>query len=236
MRILVTSAVESETAKWRGAPEFRKSIDIVRTGIGMRLPQDDLRRAISSRIDVCIASGLAGSLSRQYKVGTVVVARGIKSAGSTTILPCDGGLIDAAVRCGAQPVDFFYTTSRIVNTDVERAKLSLFADAADMESFHILSEARRAGIPAVAVRAISDSPERKIPIDFTRVINDRGRIAWPRMAGELIRHPGRVPAFVRFGIDSSTAIRNLTTFLDRYVSLLMTTETNFRTTAEHATK
>lgn len=222
MRILVTSAVESETAKWRGAPEFRNNIHIVRTGIGMRLSQDELRKAVSGMFDVCIASGLAGSLRRQYKVGSVVVARGIKSADSRTILPCDGGLIDAAVRCGAQPVDFFYTSSRIVNSDVDRAELSLFAGAVDMESFHILAEARRAGVPAIAVRAISDSPDRRIPIDFSRVINEQGRIDWARMARELVTRPARIPAFLRFGIDSSAAIRNLTTFLDRFVSLLNT--------------
>lgn len=186
----------------------------------MRLPQDELRKAISGMVDVCIASGLAGSLRRKYKVGSVVVARGIKSTDSSTILPCDGGLIDAAVRCGAQPVDFFYTSSRIVNSDIDRAELSLFADAVDMESFHILAEARRTGVPAVAVRAISDSPDRKLPIDFSRVVNDSGRVVWPRMGRELVRHPGRIPAFLRFGIDSSAAIRNLTTFLDRYVSFL----------------
>jgi hypothetical protein len=202
----------------------------------MRRPQNELRQALADRVDVCIASGLAGSLRHQYPVGSVVVARGIKSEGNNTIVSCDGGLIDAAVRCGALPIDFFYTSSGMANSDAERAKLAGLAGAVDMESFHILSEARRAGVPAVAVRAISDSPDRKLPIDFARTLTGSGQVAWPRMIAELIRHPGRVPAFVRFGIDSSAAIRNLTRFLDRYVSFLRTNETGFRTPTEHISR
>jgi hypothetical protein len=114
--------------------------------------------------------------------------------------------------------------------------LAGIADAIDMESFHVLSEARRAGVPAVAVRAISDSPQRRLPIDFTRLVTPEGQVAWPRMIAEMLKHPGRLPAFVRFSIDSLTAIRNLSTFLDRYVSFLGTNETSFKTSAEHISR
>jgi hypothetical protein len=236
MKILVTFAVQSEIGNWQGQAKFFEDIRIVRTGIGMRGSQNELRKALTGPIDICISSGLAGSLRRQYPVGSVVVARGIKFAGNKTIVPCDGGLIDAAVRCGAQPVDFFYTSSGIVNSDAERSTLAEIADAVDMESFHVLSEARRAGVPAVAVRAISDSPGRKIPINFARAVTGSGQVAWPRLIAELIKHPGRLPAFVRFGVDSSAAIRNLTGFLDRYVSFLRTNQTGFRTPAEHISR
>ena len=236
MRILVTFAVQSEIGNWQGPRRFGNDIRFVRTGIGMRRSQDELRQALAGPVDLCIASGLAGSLTYKYPVGSVVVARGIKSEGIESIVSCDGGLIDAAVRCGAQPVDFLYTSPGIANTNADRARLAGIADAVDMESFHVLTEAQRAGVPAVAVRAISDSPERKLPIDFTRMVTRRGQVAWPRMVAELIKHPRRLPAFVRFGIDSSAAIRNLTRFLDRYVGFLGTNETNSRTPAEHLSR
>jgi hypothetical protein len=236
MKILVTFAVQSEMGNWHGPRRFVNDIRFIRTGIGMRRPQDELRHALAGPVDLCIASGLAGGLTYQYPVGSVVVARGIKSEGNKSIVSCDGGLIDAAVRCGAQPVDFFYTASGIANSDADRARVAGIADAVDMESFHVLSEAQRAGVPAVAVRAISDTPDRKLPIDFTRMVTLRGHGAWPRLVVEVIKHPGRLPAFVRFGIDSSAAVRNLTAFLDRYVTFLGTNETSFRTPAENLSR
>jgi hypothetical protein len=105
-----------------------------------------------------------------------------------------------------------------------------------MESFHILTEARRAGVPAVAIRAISDSPQRRLPIDFSRTLTSQGEIAWPQVLRQLIKTPTRFPDFVRFGIDSSTAIRNLTAFLDRYVRFLMLNETSLRSAAEQLSR
>lgn len=236
MRVVVTFAVRSEMGKWRPTPRYRENIRIVRTGIGMRGPQDELKQALSGPVDFCIASGLAGSLKRQYPVGSVLVARGIKSEGNKTIVPCDGGLVDAAVRNGARAVDFFHTSPAIANSEGARAELARAADAVDMESFHVLSAARRAGVPAVAVRVISDSPDRKLPLDFSRTVTGDGQISWARMIGQMIKHPGRLPAFVTFGIDSSAAIRNLSTFLDRYVNFLMTTEISLPAPAEHISR
>src|SRR5262249_10112120 len=110
MRILVTCAVQSEIGAWSGPQDFRDDVMIVRTGIGMRRPQDELMKTLAGPVDVCISSGLAGSLKEQHAVGSIVVARGIKSEGQKTIVPCDGGLVDAAVRCGAKPVDFLFTS------------------------------------------------------------------------------------------------------------------------------
>jgi len=236
MKILVTCAVRSEIGAGLGAPDFSENVFIVRTGIGMRRPQDELRAALAGPIDICIASGLAGSLKAQFRIGSIVVARGIKSDSRETIVPCDGSLIEAAVRCGATPVDFFYTSTGIANSDAERSQLAGGAAAVDTESFHILTEARRSAVPAVAIRAISDTPQRKLPIDFNRTVTSCGEVAWPRMIGELIKNPVRIPAFVRFGLDTSAAIRNLTTFLDRYVKFLMTNKSSFPIAAEQTSR
>jgi nucleoside phosphorylase len=232
MNILVTFAIRSEIGVWPQSSETSRHVRLVMTGMGMRRPPEELRAALANS-DLCIASGLAGGLSKRHQVGSLLVARGIRSAGKSTIVTADGGLIDAAVRCNATPVNFFYTSNGIVNSASERAELARIADAVDMESFHVLTEARRAGVPAVAIRAVSDTPDHRLPIDFTTIMDDRGQLMWRRLIAEVIKHPGRVGGFVKFGIDSSTAIRNLTTFLDRYVRFLIVNENSFRSTAEH---
>jgi hypothetical protein len=236
MKILVTCAVQSEIGAGLGAPDFSGDIFIVRTGIGMRRPQDELKKALAGPTDICISSGLAGSLREQYPIGSIVVARGIKSDSKETIVSCDGTLVDAAVRCGATLVDFFFTSTGIANSEAERSHLVRSAEAIDMESFHILTEAQRSAVPAVAIRAISDTPERKLPIDFSRTVTSCGDVAWPRMIGELIKNPLKIPAFVRFGLDTSAAIRNLTTFLDRYVKFLMMNYASVRIAAEQMSR
>ena len=90
---------------------------------------------LATPVHFCIACGLAGALKNQYPVGSVVVARGIKTEAKNTILTSDGGLVDAAVRCGAYPVNFFYTSNTIVNSPSERSRLGEIADAVDMETF-----------------------------------------------------------------------------------------------------
>jgi hypothetical protein len=217
---------------WRGPSELHENIRVVMTGIGMRRAPGELREALASSVDVCIASGLAGSVKREHRPGTVLVARGVRTGAAKTIIPGDGGLIGAAIRCGARPVDFFHTSANIANSAAERAKVAQAADAVDMESFHVLTEAQRAGVPAVAIRTISDSPERKLPIDFSRAVTDRGELAWIRIIAELLKRPARLSDFVRFGIDSSAAIRNLTGYLDRYVKFLMSNENSYRVAVE----
>ncbi len=211
MNIILTFALPSEYR-----PLSFPGLHIVFTGIGMRRSQDRLRELLAMPADLCIASGLAGSLKSQHAVGSVLVARGIKAETDKTILTSDGALVDAAARCGAKPVDFFYTSKAVVNSDSERSRLAMLADAVDMESFHVLAQAGRAGVPAVAVRAVSDSPARHLPIDFNRVIDQRGELSWLSVAGELVRHPARIGSLVKFGIQSSRASRALAGFLNKY--------------------
>ena len=224
MKIVVTFAVASEVASWRRSSRFAREVHVVMTGIGMRRPQRELRELLATPVHFCIACGLAGALKKQHRVGSIVVARGIKTEAKKTILTSDGGLVDAAVRCGAHPVNFLYTANTVVNSPSERSRLGEIADAVDMETFHVLAEARRAGVPAVAVRAISDSRERSLPIDFNRVVTIRGELSWLPMLAEAAKHPRRFAELVRFGIASSNAARNLGRFLDSYVKFLITNE------------
>jgi adenosylhomocysteine nucleosidase len=239
MKIVVTFAVRAEFANWRrsGFSQIEKAkpqvfrmktaeaeVYALLTGIGMVSSRDELREMLGIPADFCIASGFAGGLRRQYKPGSIVVARTVNEETNRTILASDGPLVAAAVRCGADPVNLFFTSKTIVNATAERLKLAKIADAVDMESYHVLAEARRAGIPAVAVRAISDSPDEPLPIDFDRVVDGRGEVRWLDLLAQVANQPGQLAKFTRFGIHSLGAARNLARFLNRYVKFLATNE------------
>src|SRR5262245_48793227 len=109
MNIVLTLATPHECPNWRVLSTSIAGLEIVFTGIGLRRPLDNLRRLLN-RADICIATGLAGGLKEHYEVGSVLVARGVRSESNKTILTSDGALVDHAARNGAKAVEFFCTS------------------------------------------------------------------------------------------------------------------------------
>ena len=197
-----------------------KGVRSVVTGIGARNMQAELKESLSEGADLCVASGLAGSLKREHAVGTILVAKAIKRSGTSIVMRSDSSLLKAAVECGAVPVEYFYTADAVANSVSEKMRLGETADAIEMESFQILDEARQHGVPAVAVRAVSDSVDRDMPLDFNRAIGKDGAIGLLPALSQVLATPSRLPQLVRFGFESASAARKLAHFLDRYLKCL----------------
>ena len=88
--------------------------------------------------------------------------------------------------------------------------------AVDMESAHVLAWARRAGLPALAVRAVADGPGDDVPRDLLGAVGPDGRMrAWA--AASLLRHPALVGAAWRLGRRSRRALESLARFIRAFV-------------------
>jgi hypothetical protein len=98
--------------------------------------------------------------------------------------------------------------------------MAVFGDVVEMESFHILKSARDVQVPAVSVRAISDTVDEDLPFDFGRAIRPDGRISYGRLLLQVAAHPRRLPAMISFGKKSEKAAHNLADFLDRYIGTI----------------
>jgi adenosylhomocysteine nucleosidase len=218
-RIIVTFAVRAELAPFRRL-NTSKGVRPVVTGIGARNMQTELQQSLSEGADLCVASGLAGSLKREHVVGTILVASAVRRGGTSTVMRSDSSLLKVAVECGATPVEYFYTADTVANSVSEKVRLGETADAIEMESFQILAEAHRHGVPAVAIRAVSDSVDRDMPLDFNRAIGKNGEIGMLRALQQVVAAPSRLPQLVRFGFESARAARKLARFLDRYLRCL----------------
>lgn len=243
MKIVVTFAVASEFAQWRrragfvrinsaGTPAYRTrngqdEIYAVITGVGTRHLGSELRELFASQADLCIASGFGGALKTKHRAGSILAARTVKKDSSLSMIHSDAALVSLAAECGANIVDFFYTTNSVVNSSSEKQRLGEIADAVDMESFQVLSEACRAGVPALAVRAISDAAQNDLPLNFDRVIDEYGQLRWAALLFELAKAPRQLPAFARFGADALSAARNLASFLDTYVRIVARERSRF---------
>ncbi len=174
MKILVTFALENEFAPWRKMRNFAKvSVDawdhsyraqiddadvrVFLTGAGRFASQRAAEIAFGEIPDVCIVSGLSGSLRAEHPVGAVVVARQITDSTGSKLIYADPELLSAAVNERAKPVERFLTSDHVVGGAAEKQQLGASADAVDMESLWVLSAAAHHGVPACAVRAISDA-------------------------------------------------------------------------------
>jgi nucleoside phosphorylase len=236
MRILVTFATPQEFAPWKGLRPFRRleidafpawetqigeaDVRVALTGMG-QLPAFRVTRLLmEQRPDASISSGLAGGLRPEHQVGRVLVARSLRMEDERFLIKSHDRLRRVAAVCGARVVDTFFSSEHVVLTAREKAALGLAADAVEMESYAVLTEAARCRVPAVAVRAISDTARADLPLDFNRVMDGNGRLSWPRLLGQVARRPQRVPGLLRFGAESRRAAESLAKFLDVYVQAL----------------
>ncbi|MDE3109943.1 MAG: hypothetical protein KGL02_08380 [Acidobacteriota bacterium] len=203
-------------------------VEVVLTGAGPKPAASAISQAIHAapdRIDFCVSSGLAGALRPQYRIGQVLAARevrcgSIEAAERGDTLPCSEALLSFAVECGARPVETFHTAGRVIGRAAEKERLGETADAVEMESYVIMGEARRRGVPAIAVRAISDSADEDLPFDMTGIFTDDGRISMPLVLAEMARHPQSISAVMKLGQSAKAAATALAGFLDRYVERL----------------
>ncbi|HKD64170.1 MAG TPA: hypothetical protein VKB40_09055 [Candidatus Acidoferrales bacterium] len=243
MKILATFALENEFAPWRAAHRFREStlgkadvftaeiggadVTVLLTGVGQRPAKLALSKIVwveAGTLEYCISSGLAGALRPEYSIAQVIAAREIASEGlrdenaQPELMAASPSLVSFASECGATVVNRFYSAERTISRPDEKSRLGKMADAVEMESFEILAAARDAGVPAVAVRAISDASGEALPIDMNQVFGDEGHLSIPRVVKQVAMHPKAIPDLVRLGQQSKKASEALAEFLDRYIT------------------
>lgn len=217
-------------------------VGVVLTGAGPKPAASAIAQAIPAspdQIDFCISTGLAGALRPQYRIGQVLAAREVRSG---SIEPAERGdtllsseaLLSFASECGATPVERFHTAGRVIGKAAEKKFLGETADAVEMESYVILGEARRRGVPAIAVRAISDSVDEEMPFDMTGIFTEEGRISMPLVLAQVAKHPQSISAVMKLGQSAKTAATELAGFLDRYVEKLAAAGTNLEGKAASA--
>jgi len=244
MKILFTFALENEFALWRAMRPFRSeqwgtvqahvteigeaSIGVVLTGAGPKQAALHASQAISGdsgAIDMCISSGFAGALKESYEIGQVLAARSVFSGArhadsDTKILYSSEALLSFAAECGATLVDQFYSAQHVVSRAEEKKYLGKLADAVEMESFEVMREAAADGVPAIAIRTVSDAALEDLPLNLDAVFSEEGRVSIPRVLGQVALHPAAIPGLMKLSNQSKRAAESLAQFLDRYVALL----------------
>src|SRR5271169_368236 len=212
MKILVTFAVRSELAPWRRRRSFLRlpgdwpvfetmfggtQIRAILTGMGQEHALKAAKRSLAYRPDICISTGLAGSLRSGYQPGDILAARLVSEAGEPVAVASHRELLSTAVDCGARQIERMATSKTLVARAEQKRELGSQAEAVDMESYTILAEAARCGVPAVAVRAICDTVDFDMPYDFERARDAQGQIRMMRVVSQILRRPTGLPDLLR---------------------------------------
>jgi hypothetical protein len=148
MFVLVTFAVDAEFAPWRELRRFRKvklnekhwsgGADVYETQVGdccvwvsltgMGIKSFDFKSATclrSAGIDAIISSGLCGGLSTRYRVGQIIVPKRVGTLRDVAGLSTAASLADLAERQGATVVETLLTADHIIDSEAEKARLSI---------------------------------------------------------------------------------------------------------------
>ena len=149
---------------------------VVHTGIGQKAAS----RTIRSLLEVekprrVICAGFGGGLDPRLRVGDTLVA----DFSSGVIISCP----DPLETPGEKAAMYRKTGARLV----------------DMETSAVAAGCGSAGIPMVAIRAVSDSADEALPVPFAAWFDvARQRVRPLALAGFLLRRPSRVFPFARF--------------------------------------
>jgi adenosylhomocysteine nucleosidase len=236
VKVLVTFALESEFAPWRRMhgfvrlantgftafdSNFRESdIRAVITGVGAERAQRVARTVLDWRPDVCISAGFAGGLNSAYRAGDVLVANNVRDGETQRTFASEPRIVNWVEDAGARRIGTLCTSAYMISSVEDKRRLGRTADAVDMESFFILNEVHERGIPGVAIRAVSDAADERLPLDFTQVLDDRGRVRIAHLAREIARSPRRIPGLIRLGSASRRGAQRLAKVLEATIETL----------------
>jgi nucleoside phosphorylase len=244
MKVLVTFAVSEEFGPWQARHRFAPvrpedptvfqarvgdaEVTALLTGIGPRIAKLStgiLLAGLESEhmFDLCISTGLAGALKPGYAAGDILAASSIAREEKNLLLPrgelpAHPRCLELAGDCGARIVQRFRTSDHLILTACEKSLLAETADAVEMESFDILNEALSRGIPGIAIRAVGDSADEDLPLDFNQAVTPEGRISRGRIFTALLKRPMALPGLLRFARQSRDAAIALADYLDCYVA------------------
>lgn len=185
--IAVLFALEREAAPFRRAIGSRRDVVVGVSGIGRSAANRAAKRLLERRPSFVIAAGFCGALTSSLKVGDVVKSPHI------------------------------LTVDHLVSDPAEKCRLSASHDAVDMESSAVEAVCAEAGVPFLAVRAVSDTADTALSPELVRLLSGGNVSVWKACAA-LVRRPSLLGEFLRLGRDTSFAAHKLADELQSVVA------------------
>jgi len=211
-------AVREPWSGWRGdiAPSWRGNcadlaVRVAHCGVGPVAAAHAAERLLAEDLpDFVVIAGFAGALAPHLATGDVVLGESVS----------DPALLQHMLKIGFAASPYVFVGALVsvpLPVETVAAKAALAAQgglAVDMETAEFSRACRAAGVPVVAVRAISDRADEPLPVPFAvwfDIARQRPRVL--ALLAFLLVHPRRIPAFARFVRGLRPARRRLSLFL-----------------------
>lgn len=200
--VLVCFAVPQEAKPFQKLIRGRDDVRVLITGMGARNAEraigEALRQFRPARVFTC---GFAGALNPALVIGDVVCER------------------ETPIQ-GTKPVTFHCAT-RVAITVAEKSALraQTGADVVEMESAIITRACRAAGVECVTLRAISDTAQEDLPLDFNALMTAEEKLSPFKLTFAILKAPQKIPALMRLGRNSALAAERLAGVLAHAVGI-----------------
>lgn len=206
--VLVCFALKEEATPFRKIVADQRDAAVLLTGVG----QENARTSVADFLaqqspSLVLTCGFAGGLDSALPIGAVVFE---------TSQP---ELRERLSNAGAVPVKFF-CASRIAITAKEKRTLrsSTQANAVEMESEAIHTLCRERRILCATVRAISDTANEDLPLDFNQLARPDLTMDYRKLALAVAKAPGTIPALLRLQRNCRVAAERLAEVLVKIIA------------------
>jgi adenosylhomocysteine nucleosidase len=196
------------TGERGGTPVYTGTVDgtevvATRTGIGPARAEAATEELLGmTDVDRVLVVGIAGGLESASAVGDLIVPEAVVDAATGErfrATPTPGVAVRGVIRMGGED-DY-----ALDDGDVARLLDEGFT-ALDMETAAVARVCERHGVPWLAFRAISDmAGDHSLGPVVMTLVDPEGKPRAGTALRFLLRHPHRIPRFVRLGRDAQAA-------------------------------
>jgi hypothetical protein len=151
------------------------------------------------RVHHVMSLGFCGALDPALHVGDIVISGEGYRASSARFVRAE-----------------IWSADRVAISSEEKRQLRQSTGAAvtEMESAVVAEKARTWGLPFRAVKAVSDTADEDLPLDFNHYRDRDGRFQVPRIAVSALLHPIQIlPGLLRLNRNCQKAAESLGAFL-----------------------
>jgi len=228
-------AVE-ETLTWQHCQIYRGNCEksdilLLQTGIGRERAETAARYVLEHYpVTAVISLGFAGALTRESKVGDIIVCSTLYCEDGLRRLPkpgeayfSNGDLVSLLVRSLEGTRLRFSNGSSVTvarpvsGFEAKRALRETFAaDIVEMESYWIARIAAERGVPFVAVRTISDAMRDSL-VPFDRMLTLDGEWQWEKALRFFVFHPRDLTKLFALYRNAREGSKSLATAVNRLV-------------------
>ncbi|MCW5963653.1 MAG: hypothetical protein KIT83_06420 [Bryobacterales bacterium] len=139
-----------------------------------------------STLDAIWSIGYCGATQPRWQQGDVLAATNVKHAASGQDFPCalpvsPGRTVSPAMILSVDHIVRFASEKHLIGEGG--------VDAVEMEAAAVARFAQRHGVPFVALKAVSDTCEEDLPVDFNRARRDDGGIRVHSVLAQALSRP-----------------------------------------------